>query len=394
MEIDRLSASAMKVLEMCPSRFKADQVAGHGAEESGYAAKVGTSCHYAAEQYVKYCIMQPKYSPEWSSLEIFLMYGYMQNFGNTDYSSKTFLECREMMERWYKRMENEWPKFTVLSTENKQSFPVPTSRGDRPFNYIFDRFDQLEETEFRVVDYKTLGRPLSPLQLHDKLQARVYGLAAQILHPNSTRVWVQFDMLRWEGTIGTVFTRDQNIETWNRIVAAFEEGYKIPDDADNVPPEVLNEECGFCIKKTTCDAVLHNAAAGGVHTYSTYQEMVEARALLQLQKTSADAAVKELDKQLLAYAESAGLTEISTPLVEGRIVLRPTRHVDAQQALNIVGPEMFAKYGGVDTPKIGMSDYDALLKDPELPPEHRTELENLITREYGDPWFQTKPKRK
>jgi hypothetical protein len=408
MEVSRLSASAQGVLEVCPSRFKANQIAGRGAELKGFAASVGTTCHFAAEKFVQFTVMEIKYTRDLTTLKVFLMQGYTEVFGDGNYESDIFKECWEMMERWFYRMQDLWDTFKVLSTEQRQQFDVETSRGMRKYTYIFDRFDQLDVTEFRVVDYKTLSAPLSPLQLHDKLQARVYGLAAQIMHPEATRVWVQFDMFRWEGPVGTVFTREQNIETWYRICAAFENGYAIEDKDDPLnpgpldkktgqpfkePPEQLNAECGFCIKKSTCGAVSRNMLAGGVHTYQSFEEMIEARALLDMQRKAAGDAVKELDKNLLAYAEREGKLEINSGLVEGKVKISSTRQVEADKVLEIVGNEMFAKYGGDSgKPSINLGDFDKLLKDPTLDPEKRTWLENLITRKHGDPYIATKLK--
>ena len=224
MEITKLSASAMEVAELCLSRWDADNKAGRIGFKSGIPAMVGSACHGAGQDLSSKRLSCPTRWIACSRTSRF------STCSPTWKSSATSTSTRPptrtgwgFMKKWFACTS--WDGFKVLMVEEKLNFPVPTGRlnpdGTKetiPFNFIFDRFDQMdEEGVFRVVDYKTLSQPLSPMDLHDKIQPRAYGLAAQILHPEATKIWVGFDMWRWESPIETFYTREDNIVTWNRI---------------------------------------------------------------------------------------------------------------------------------------------------------------------------------
>jgi hypothetical protein len=385
MELTKLSASAMGVAENCLSRYQADLLAGRNGSISSIPAMVGSACHGAMENFVKFCVMEKKYAHSWATLEIFYMQAFMEVFQTADCEGPEWEDGKALLKRWFARTV--FGGFTVLSCEQKLNFKVPTSIGEIPFNYILDRLDQLSETEFRVMDYKTLQQPLSPMDLHDKIQARVYGLAVQIMYPQATRVWVGFDMLRWESAVETSFTRDQNIETWRRIKRACER--IIAQDPQNVP-ETLNSECGWCIKKTTCSAAQANIRAGGVLSYNDLNEMINARALLKMQAKAATDATKELDKHILAQMGEMGVTTIQTDIIQAAAVSRGERSIDPEHVRKIAGQGLFEKYGEV---KMTLKQLDDLLADPDLPGDARARIEALITKEYGSPYLSTKEKK-
>lgn len=393
MDIVKLSASAMEVAELCLSRWDADNKAGRIGQESGHYAKVGSACHGAMEQYVRKAVMSTEMDRTWRTLEVLYMQSYMEVFGTLDTDAESYKDGLTLIKKWFERTIFD-DSFTVLMVEEKLNFQVPTgellpdgTKETIPFNFIFDRFDQTGETEYRVVDYKTLSQPLSPMDLHDKIQPRVYGLAAQILHPDATKVWVGFDMLRWEGSIETFYTREDNIATWNRIKRAVR---KIKECDPNDIPETLNSNCGWCIKKTTCKAVAANVKAGGVFSLDE-QGMIDARALLKMQAKAASDAVTELDKIILANMQARDLTQIETNLITAKAVVRGTRSIDPERVRQIAGQDLFEKYGSV---KIGMKDLDALLSDPALDPNARARLESCITKEYGAPYLATSERKR
>ena len=402
MKIEKFSASAMEVSELCLARWDANNKAGRVGSFGSRATLLGTTCHYAMEHYVKKAVMNSEMPATERSLQLLYMEGFIETFGSSDLSSTVYKEGWDLVLKWYRRTTFEG--FTVLAAEEYHSFDVPTgevlpdgSKRMIPLNFIFDRFDQTGPTEYRVVDYKSLSQPVSPIDLHEKIQPRIYGLAAQIMHPDATRIWVGFDMLRWEGPIETYYSRQDNIDTWNmvknavaRIVACD------PDEIDPYTkkprgvPETLNSQCGWCIRKTTCRSLAANISAGGIYSLDL-QGQIDARALLKMQAKAAADAVKELDAIILDAMAKQDVDSISTDLMTATATVRGKRAINPDHVLNVAGPDLFAKYGATS---ITMENLDALLADPDLSLEQRATLESLITREYGNPYLVTKEKKR
>src|SRR3954467_5007859 len=146
-----ISASSLNVADLCLARYKAEHI-DRGRGMSGNAASLGTSVHGALEMYVKNCIMETTFPQTINQLLEFFRISYMTYF-SSDLETEEYLDGVQMLKAWHKRTD--FSQFTVVSTEVKTSFPVPTTIGPLPFNYIWDRFDQIGPREYRVVDYKT-----------------------------------------------------------------------------------------------------------------------------------------------------------------------------------------------------------------------------------------------
>src|SRR5690606_25707099 len=156
----------------------------------------------------------------------------------------------------------------VLSVEQKLNFPIKTSAGMIPFTYILDRLDKIENGVYEVVDYKSIRAYIRPEELKGKIQPRAYALAIQIQYPDAEKIFVSFDMLRHNEKIGVTFTRQDNIDTYRYLQRAAER--IIATDEDKTE-ETINEECKWCIKKTTCDTLARSVAAGTVHSLTIEQ---------------------------------------------------------------------------------------------------------------------------
>jgi hypothetical protein len=193
-------------------------------------------------------------------------------------------------------------------------------------------------------------------------------------------------MLRHEGYSGTSFTRDDCFAIWRRIQEACE---KIIALNEEEAPETLNDGCVFCVKKTTCTALMANIAAGGLHTYGTLEDMVNARTLIKIQATATKKAVEELDNKIidLMAAENKPILEADSGVA--RLRSRNERSIDAHRVKALVGEEAFARYGDET---LTMGALDALLKDPAIPSEIRARVESIIVHSQGSVYLETKPK--
>lgn len=380
-----LSATALQVANLCLARYHAEHIV-RGRAPGKSAATLGSAVHGALEMYVKACYLEKTQSPGKGLLTDLFKMSYMSTFGTSDLDTDEFDDGLEMLYRWF--MRTDFSGREVLSCEVKESFPIPTSIGEIPYNYIWDRFDRTGETEVTVVDYKTNRWAINSEELGRKVQARCYALAAAIKakqqNLNIDRVWVVFDLLRHE-PVGRVFTREENAATWafikreaERIIAA---------DEDDLP-ETLNPECTFCVRLQTCEALRANIAAGGIFGLS-FDTAIDRRAALDNQRKAVLKAIEQLDEFIMEEAKAKDILEYDTDLTKLGFKMSNQRAVDGERVEHVVGVELFNKYGGL---KITMGQFDKLLKDPAVTDAQKKQLGQLVYRNYGEPRVDTSPK--
>lgn len=377
-----LSASSLNVAELCLARWKAENF--HRSKGmGGSAASLGTSCHGALEMFVN--ATRPELGGDeskWTLKFLLDLYrlSYMETFGTVDATGDIFDDGVAMLTDWFKRQD--FTGVTVISTERKHNFPIPTSAGEIPFNYIWDRFDQIGEKEFKVVDYKTNRWGLNPGDLKRKIQARCYGLAAAIQLKAQgleyERIWVEFDLLR-HSPVGIVYTHAENVATWNFIKELAERIIATPEDET---PETLNPECRFCVRKLTCTALQRNIAVGGSFSISSAEEAVDLRATLEYQKAAITSALVELDEIILTDARERDMIEFESDMNKLTIGVSSLRAIDPERAQLVLGDELFAKYG---SHSITMGNIDKLIKGKELTDEQKAQLKAMIYKKRGEP---------
>jgi len=379
----------MQTAGMCLARYKAENV-DYARGQSNTAALLGTSCHAALETYVKVCYIEKTQEPsEKLLLDLFAM-NYIITFGNSDTKTEDYRDGVKMLKAWFKRTD--FSTFEVLSCEIKENFALPAifdktkGKEDVPFNYIWDRHDRIDAGVVRVVDYKTNRASVSPADLRGKIQARAYGLAAQIKYPDAERIWVEFDMLRHDGPVGTVFTREDNAATWRFLKG---EAQRIADADDSKPlPETLNPDCGYCVRKVNCQVARRNIAVGGVLSLTPI-ERVDRRAELSFQKRAVEAALSELDQVIIAEGRAEDVIEFEGQFNTQKITAKNMRSVDPDLAFRIIGPQLTAKYGGS---KLTMDSVDRLLSGDEIDEKQKRQLSGLIRNNKSEPFVQSKRK--
>lgn len=378
-----ISATALHVAELCPARYKAEQI-DRGKRLPGTAADLGTAVHSALEMYVTQVYLQHAEKPSLQLLQEFFRLAYMTTFGKHECEGDEYEDGVEMLDRWFERTNLE--DVEVLSAEVKENFLVPSPLGGEiPFNYIWDRHDKIGDNEYKVVDYKTIRWAVRPADLKKKIQARAYGLAAQIKYKDAERIWVEYDLLRHE-PVGIVFTREENIATWQYIKKSLEKIINTPDDD---VPEILNPECRFCIRKLTCKALESNIAVGGTFGISTAEEAIDKRAALEWQIKAIQNAIEELDNIIIRDAKQNDKEEYETDLNRVTFGISRRRAVDPWMVEKVVGGDIFSKYGGL---AIKMADFDRLIKSKDLTREQKAELQQLIYFKNGEPTVKVESK--
>lgn len=378
------SASSLDTAALCLARYHAENIV-YARSAPNDAARGGTSVHGALEPFVKLCYIDKTHEPTLELLLDLYKISYATTFGTSEFTSDVFKDGTKMLKAWHERTD--FSTFSVLSVEVKEAIQIPTSLGKKPFNYIFDRLDQLDEHEYRVNDYKTNRFGLSPSELKDKVQARCYALAAQIKFPDAKRIWVEFDMLRHNGPVGVTYTREDNIETWRWLKREAQRIIDTPEDGKI--PETLNAMCHFCVRKPNCGTVRKNIEVDGLMSLENIPSLVDRRGELEAQAKAAKAALDEVDAVITAYAQQQDVFEIDGENSKVIFKMSSRRSVDGERVAMVIGPELMRKYGV--TPSMRLSDFDALIDDPSLTDQQRKQLSGFVYSKQGEPRPATKP---
>lgn len=376
MEPKSLSASAAMSFEGCEARYKAEYI-DRVPDMQGEAAGLGSACHGTLEQFVAggYHLNGSSFSV----LEVFYSIEYYKYFSEPT----RYEEGLEMLRNWFDRQN--WEGRTVLSTEVKETFDlrftVDAVEHTVPFTYIWDRCDELKNgDEIDVIDYKSVQMPVTPEELKHKIQARSYGLAAQIKYPNAKRIWVTFDLLRYD-RVGVSFTRDDNIATWRYLQELAKRVW-----ASDGTTETLNPECRWCVRKLGCDELLRHTDGGGILQIQDLDGAVEMRGRLEWAANALRNAMGDLDGFILNEMESRNVMEHRAGGVEVKASMRQTRHIDrVDEAIRMLPPDIVAKYGDLK-----VTDLDKILKNEPLDDETKSALKGLVSRRPGKIYLKTK----
>jgi RecB family exonuclease len=375
MQPKTLSASAVQAYLECPARFQAEYI-DRARMPSGTAAGLGTACHTATEAWVMDGHYLKDYSTKQAKDVMTAIYdeAYWREFSDAE----RYDEGKGLVMDWLARQD--WSDRTVISTEEKLSFTIKTSSGQLiQFNYIMDRLDKRNDGTYEVVDYKSLMQPLQPEELKQKVQARIYALAIQLQHPEAERIWVTFDMLRYD-PVGVAFSRDENRATYVWLVKLVERIL-----ADPGTSETLGDGCRYCVRKNVCTALAAHINAGGPLGISDideaakkFYEIDHAIKALELQKG-------ELEHVLLTHMRETEMLE------EGRgehvvcVTVSARRNVDDQLVRAVIGDELMAANGSMT-----MGKFDNLMKGDKITDSQKAELKRIVTRAFGDPKIKVK----
>lgn len=380
-----LSATALQVANLCLARYNAEHIL-RARTPGKSAANLGSTVHQTLEWYVKACYLEKKQEPSPTLLANLYAMAYTAEYGSYDMEDENFVDGMDMLTKWYNRTD--FSDREVLSCEVKETFPIPTSIGEIPYNYIWDRFDKTGPDEYTVVDYKSNRWAISADELERKVQARCYALAAAIKLRaqgiRADRIWVVFDLLRHE-PVGRVFTREQNAATWKFIKDEAERIIAAPDED---LPETLNSECVFCVRMQTCNALRSNVLAGGIMGLD-FDAAIDRRQALANQVKALGKALEQLDDFIMTEAKQKDIIEYETDMTELGFSVSSRRAVDGERVEHIVGSDLFNKYGGL---QITMGQFDKLMKDKSITEAQRGDLKRLVYKNLGEPRVSTKPK--
>lgn len=375
-----ISASSLDMAHKCLARWKATSFE-RGAGFGNNAAKLGTTLHAALEAYTSPQVIADDI---WDSTVLLEMYhlAWMHIWGSED-APDWYAQGRDILLKWHDRsdMYSDLHDVRIISREVKNSFNVPYVdpedglKKEVQCNYIIDRLDELETDVYRVVDYKSQREPFSPEQLRSKMQPRLYALALQIEHPEAKEIWVQFDFLRYD-RVATLFTRQDNIETWTMLKKALQ---RIVDTPENNVPETLNDDCRYCPRKFTCNTLQSNIRVGGLFSLGI-EELAELYYRSKGQLDAIKSVSEEVEQALLAHAANTDQLEFDTDQFGVKVKSYRRRVVDRDKIAAILGPEIMTEYG-----KITVGDLDTIRRDPRVSSIQASMLETAVSTVHSEP---------
>lgn len=375
-----LSASSVQVAEGCLARFAAENI-NFAGRTSNDPALLGSTCHAALETFVQYVFLDKTKPASKKLLQDLYRMHFVGSFGSTEHDM--YDEGSEMLDKWYDRTVDVLATRQIISVEQKLTFPLKTSIGDIPFTYIMDRLDKISDTEYEIIDYKSIRWGINPEDLAKKIQARIYALAlsimlrAQGLDNRNIKIWVQFDLLR-HNPVARPFTHAENMRTYKYLQEVAE---RIIATDEATAPRTLNPDCHYCTIKASCPQLLSNIAAGGSFGM-TPEEMIDRRADLEFAAKAIKAAIEEIDGQVLTRAREDDVTEYTSDKNRMSIKIGSRRAVDAEMVERVVGTEVFEMYGGKS---ITMGNFDKMQKDPAIDADKKRTLKTLVQNKTSEP---------
>lgn len=381
MEPKSFSASAALNFEGCEARYNAEYIL-KTPDLQGEAAGLGSACHGSLEHFIA-----DGHHMDGSDFKVLAMY-YAVEYYNYFSDNSRYDEGLAMLKKWFERSGPEyWKGRTVLSTELKETFdlvfyPAEGVKLILPFTYIWDRCDSLKDGRtIEVIDYKSIFKPVTPDDLKVRIQPRAYALAAQIKYPDAERIWVTYDLLRYD-QVGHEFKREDNIATWRYLQALAKRVW----ESDGTE-ETLNPECKYCVRKSNCDTLNKHLDGGGGLIMASFEEAIDRRGRIDAAVAALRAQLIELDDFILDEMETRQITEFKTSTTHAIAGVASRRTVDTPRVAPILGPEIMAEYG-----KLGVTDIDALLKnDPRLTDEQKVQVKAMIRKTPGQAKITTKP---
>ena len=297
MNLKSLSASGLKIWLGCKTRWADRYVHGNYDDDTNDAANLGGLIHKALEEHVK---AGDHLHLQEDALERLLARWTELATVGLNLSYDDFVTGQELLIKWNARQS--WSGRTVVSTEQRWSFPIKTKYGDIPMVFVIDRVDKLEDGSLEVHDYKSGKYQLNHSNLKDDLQALTYATATWINVPGQDLYWVTFDYLRDE-PIGVSFRVRELQDFYQRLVTIAEQIIEMDVEEARANPTV-NPECRFCHLLLTCKAVKNPASALANLAMMTPEELVEHRVHAEWQAKALQQKISQLDTQIAEIFEN------------------------------------------------------------------------------------------
>lgn len=384
-----LSASSLSNWEECKGKFLATNINFTPELGKKEPARMGSAVHYALEHFVGRVYLQDdddwKDHPPltWDNKKaLFDLFdeGFKKEFGTADKQSEWYKDGLVMVKAWYKRTDLTGKE--IIAVEKKHRIAILP--GDVLLTYIFDRVERWIDEDGRkilkVVDYKSQRANYTHDELVRKLQARIYALCAAIEFKKwePDEIWVEMDMLRFS-PVGVMFTREDNVNTWNYLQETTIDILNTPDDLEGVDLFV-GPGCRYCPISFSCEALRKSVESGSIMGLTDIADIVSERERLVGASKAMEVSIAILEEQIHRHAEENGLVEFRAGGHPVKITSSGRRGVDVSLAADIIGPELMKNYA-----KLNIGDVDTIIKTGLVDEEKAAKLEKLIVKKYGNP---------
>lgn len=339
----------------------------------GSAANLGTVCHAAMERWVteNHYKRWPKGGPEAETkMAVIVEQEYWKLFSDKARLS----EAMKLTLDWLARQD--WTGRTVVSAEKKLNFPIPTSIGDIPFNYIIDRLDIMDDGEtVEVVDYKSVMAPVPPSEMHHRIQCRGYAAATWLLYPDAKRIWVTFDLLR-HTPVSVAYTPEECRETIEYLRQLAE---RILADED--APETINDKCRWCARKWDCGEIKNYVErTADPLLFGEIGDLAANRAKLKTAVSVMTTMLEDVDRILVEHLSTSGEVTAQEKDSTGAVwslgmASRRMRKPPTLKALaKVIGPGPAIEIAGSPSLKA----VEGVINDPAYTEEQRQDVRRLI----------------
>lgn len=385
MELRTISASSLTKFEECPRGWHAEYVERlPRVNSSSKPALLGNAVHEPLELYVREVFIDRTHEVDEERLIALYNVSFVKYLRSIpSLSDPLYADGLDMLQRWHDRINDLLdPSVEVLAVEDKMSMDIPTSDGKKKMNFIFDRVDLIKEDGkiiIRIVDYKTVREPISPEQLVQRVQARMYGMAAQFQYKDlePDEIWVQFNLLRYS-PVEVHFSRDDNVVTWRYVKDTAERILATKGKGDRQ----LGKGCMFCPLKATCTAWERNADGGGImYLAGDRNALAKKRLELESGMKQLKYALEEVDNLMIADAMESDEIAYDTDDFHVEMISQTRSKYDPAQVKEIVGEAVFASIGG----KCTKANMEKLFKSPDLDSIQKSLLRGTTSVSVSEP---------
>lgn len=277
--------------------------------------------------------VKSEYSKAWEKYGIVDMEYYEMGLSNINsYVHRSFQEKGDA-----ETIGCEW-RFVLDATDMRVFHIVNDEEFDRVMNEemtkhsvpvasTIDRMDLLPNGNVAIYDYKTNRRRFSRSQIDNSLQLGLYALAVDALGEKVEKC--VYDMFHFGfekmqiDDEKLLRVRSFLVDLWTKCGRWEDEGW----------PERINNYCGWCHRKTECDAFASVMSWGGPPGALSFEEAVKRRKLAAHSSKLLRQELRSLDE--LISGEMVERGEFSIETLEGRVEMKSStrRYYDPQKLI-------------------------------------------------------------
>lgn len=252
---------------------------------------------------------------------------------NAAMAEQEIVEFADMAALW-KMVE--WGAATIDQSKlmvAEQPFEIDLKEAGLAITGVIDRVDKIDDHTIHVIDYKTSIHAMSSWEMETNLQLTIYYIAARALWPWATNILLSLFYLR-DGIVTTVTADDTLVPFVYDYLAGIVNRIR----AEQFEPK-QNKYCFWCHCRPNCPLWASDAdCIKGTLDYTAngLEDMFDHFRQVSSWSKSIDDLKNNLQQSLLAYLESAGMTEVAVGGYNYRRASKAIRSFDAETVAQIL----------------------------------------------------------